>query len=533
MATVELTAPELTRREILASFLGLPLAAWACRTAKPPAVPGDIVGASVDIGHRLRSPLPPLGAGGERAEVAIVGAGVAGLSAAWRLRMSGVTDIAMFELEPVAGGTARSGESSVSRYPWGAHYINAPMAENRAMVRLLSETGILEGTDDNGEPRVAEQFLCHEPEERVFYKGRWYEGLYLHAGASSEDQRQLKAFEGELARWASFRDAKGRRAFAIPMAHGSDDAEVTALDKLSMAAWLDAHGFTSPRLRWLVDYACRDDYGSHPEDTSAWAGLFYFVARLPRGGGSSKPVVTWPEGNGFLVHHLARDAAPQVSALVYDVRENGDRVRVSASTGACDARHAIVCAPQFLAPHIVPGAIREDFTYSAWMVANLTLADRPVGLGFPLAWDNVFYESPSLGYVTATHQSGRDYGATQLTYYYPLCDSDPKQARTRLLSGDHAVWSDVALSDIARAHPGISALTTRLDVMRWGHAMVRPKPGFIFGKARAAAAAPLGRIHFAHSDLSGLALFEEAFYRGVHAAEAVLKARGDRMESIL
>ena len=37
---------------------------------------------------------------------------------------------------------------------------------------------------------------------------------------------------------------------------------------------------------------------------------------------------------------------------------------------------------------------------------------------------------------------------------------------------------------------------------------------------------PLGRVHFAHTDLSGLALFEEAHDHGVRAAEEVLTALG-------
>ena len=45
--------------------------------------------------------------------------------------------------------------------------------------------------------------------------------------------------------------------------------------------------------------------------------------------------------------------------------------------------------------------------------------------------------------------------------------------------------------------------------MRWGHGMVRPTPGTIWGGARALAAAPVGAVHFAHTDLSGIALFEE------------------------
>ena len=58
--------------------------------------------------------------------MAILGAGVAGLSAAWRLHRRGVTDFTVLELEDRPGGTSRSGENAVSAFPWGAHYVPAP-----------------------------------------------------------------------------------------------------------------------------------------------------------------------------------------------------------------------------------------------------------------------------------------------------------------------------------------------------------------------------------------------------------------------
>ena len=90
----------------------------------------------------------------------------------------------------------------------------------------------------------------------------------------------------------------------------------------------------------------------------------------------------------------------------------------------------------------------------------------------------------------------------------------------------------MALTDLERAHPDIRSLTTRLDVMRWGHAMIRPRPGLIWGGARAEAQKPYRGVHFAHTDLSGLALFEEAFDHGLRAAEEVLRERGINSQSV-
>jgi hypothetical protein len=157
------------------------------------------------------------------------------------------------------------------------------------------------------------------------------------------------------------------------------------------------------------------------------------------------------------------------------------------------------------------------------MVANLFLKDRPRSLGFPLAWDNVLYESESLGYVTATHQRGLDRGPTIFTYYYPLTDPNPREARARLLETDWRGWADVTLTDLNRAHADIRSQVERLDVMRWGHAMIRPRPGFVWGGARTKAMQPFRGIHFANTDLSGMPLFEEAFHHGMRAADEVLK----------
>jgi len=150
-----------------------------------------------------------------------------------------------------------------------------------------------------------------------------------------------------------------------------------------------------------------------------------------------------------------------------------------------------------------------------------------------MAWDNVLYDSPSLGYVVATHQAARDHGPTVLTWYLAVTDEDPRLARERLLATPWEDWAALALDDLRRAHPDIDALVERVDVCRWGHAMVRPRPGFLGSEALERSSRPLGRVHFAHTDLSGMALYEEAQYWGIHAAEAIMRERGHRFESWL
>ncbi|MBW3593855.1 MAG: twin-arginine translocation pathway signal, partial [Actinobacteria bacterium] len=81
------------------------------------------------------------------------------------------------------------------------------------------------------------------------------------------------------------------------------------LDRRSFARWLDEEKFTSPRLRWTCDYACRDDFGAPAASVSAWAGLWYFCARR-EGGEENAGYLAWPEGNGRLVAELTRSLSP-------------------------------------------------------------------------------------------------------------------------------------------------------------------------------------------------------------------------------
>ncbi|MCA9577034.1 MAG: NAD(P)-binding protein [Sandaracinaceae bacterium] len=550
-----------SRRDVLRALLGAPLlgqalaSGWlagcggeASSASRVARIEGELLGQDLTAGHRLRDgvSLAALGqAPTEHLRLAILGGGPAGLSAAYRASQSLSEGVALFELETVLGGTSRSAASDVTPYPWGAHYLPMPMAHNPDLLALLRDMGALEEDTPDGVPRGREELLVREPESRVFHQGYWERGLYPYAGASAEDLAELARFRQRVDELVRFRDAQGRRAFSIPLALSSRDEAITSLDRLSAAAWLEREGFRSARLRWLVDYACRDDYGLRAEQASAWAMLFYWVARTEEPGEDTVDLLTWPEGNGALVQHMAARAAQRgvriergqmalevipagpdpggpVRIAVQDVRSGALR-RVTAD-------RCIVAMPRFIAERVVRGLGERDrvasarFTYGAWMVANLHVRERPTSRGVGECWDNVLYDSPSLGYVSATHQRGRDQGQGVLTYYWPLATADADTGRQHLFDADYGTWRDAIVSDLRRAHRNLPDVLTRLDVFRWGHAMIQPRVGRLGADLRAGLTTALGGVHFAHSDLSGIAIFEEAFFHGTRAADEVVAA---------
>lgn len=532
------------RRSFLGASAALLLAACG-EKGEAPLPPGELLSTQHALGHRLRDGGLPAPKEKRSARVVIVGAGIGGLSAAWRLRRAGFEDFTLLELEHRPGGNARWGENEVSAYPWGAHYIPVPSVESRATRLLLAELGVLEGNAEAATPRYAERALVQAPQERHYRNGSWSEGIVPLEGRSAAEADDWHRFQVLVRRYQALRGRDGKRAFAIPLDHSSRDAELLALDRMPMDAWLRAQQLTSETVHWVVNYGCRDDYGCDYRNTSAWAGLHYFCCRGGRSETDHDAVLTWPEGNGWVVRRLMERYAFSITpdAMVFRVEEDAKGVTLAVFLATeqraveIRAERVIWAAPFGLAAAVfadreLAGALRT-YDYAPWITANLTLAEPPlVGHGAPLSWDNVICDSPSLGYVVATHQSLASHpGPTVLTWYMPLTTEAPLQGRKRLLSTLRDAWASAALREISRPHPEIRELTRRIDIFANGHAMVLPRPGVIWGDARKRITGHRGRVHFAHADASGLSLFEEANDRGVMAAESVLAAMGSKQES--
>jgi glycine/D-amino acid oxidase-like deaminating enzyme len=463
-------------------------------------IAGGFVNDSFPLGHRLRDRAKFQAAGRvEKHPIVIVGGGMAGLSAAWRLQKRGFRDFVLLEMEREAGGNSRWGENEITAYPWAAHYVPVPGARATLVRELLEEFGVLQnGTWD-------ERRLCFAPQERLFLHGRWQEGIEPEADSTGRDREDYRRFQEQV---NEFR-ASGQ--FTIPMRLG---ARASELDRISMQAWLAQNRFTSPYLNWYINYACRDDYGALARDTSAWAGIHYFASREPE----EKGPLTWPEGNGWVVRRLEERlrAYIRVNSPVYSIAKQGARLRVRTEEVDYIAEKVIFAAPTFLASYLIENAPRVDFVYSPWLTANLVIERPPEDV----AWDNVIYDSPALGYVDATHMSLKTFVDRSVwTFYWSLGDRPPAEARAMLLEKDWVYWRDAILNDLARAHPDIRERVSRIDVMRIGHAMSRPTPGFLESRLKFENRGP---VYYANSDLSGFSIFEEAQFRGVTAADAAL-----------
>ena len=523
-----------------------PLTLGACGARAPAAFEGTWLGAAHERGHRLREPDTFSPSVTRRCAVAVVGGGVAGLAAARALQRAGVDDVHLFELEDQAGGNSRGHAIAGMACPLGAHYLPLPGPDAHEVSELLHEVGLLRSV--GGRTVADERHLCHSPQERLWVDGQWIEGLLPPAEPGSARARQYQRFSALVV------EASRTLRFTIPSWRAGWTAGHAALDALPFAQWLLNQGLDDTGLRWHLDYACRDDYGAGIDTVSAWAGLHYFASRHGfRAPGDDAAdtrdaVFTWPEGNAWLTRRLAAPLGDRLhpASLVTRVEASKHGVALDVKKAQREerwlAQQVIIALPLHVAVRIVaqpPPALVEAgalLAHAPWLVANLhlraPLTDKP---GAPPSWDNVLVDArtpgkagPALGYVDAMHQSLHPApGPTVLSAYWAFGDGDrASRARQRqaLLDEPWQSWSSRVVDDLARAHPDLRAKTARVDLMRYGHAMAIPTPGVRGNAALQALARPgAGRLHYAHADLAGYSIFEEAFTLGHMAGTAAAR----------
>jgi len=499
-----------------------------------------------DEGHFLRDRKPlPAPSQSLSADVLILGSGVAALTAAWQLRKQGHDDVLMLD-GPEPYGNAAGGRFGALGYPTGAHYLPLPTEECAHVRELLADLGVIQRGATSRKPYYDERFVLHAPEDRLLFNGVWQEGVLPHEGVPDAELAEHKRFFAQVEALRSAVGEDGRRRFTFPSEHSSTDAEAAQLDAMSFGAWLAQQGYRAPSLLWYMDYCCRDDYGAGLDTISAWAGLHYFCGR----GGEAENAeqgawLTWPEGLQALASGMERLARPKRLA------GSAVRVRVDNASGGTGqgrgvevlcfalergvprtftirARRVISAMPLHVAARVVenmPDVHKQ--IHAPWMVANFLMKRFPQELpAVPLSWDNVVHGTKGLGYVVSTHQDIRvaPPEKTVFTSYVALADRDPREARKWMMAASGEELLALASVDLKAAYGAqFERCVERVDITLRGHAMAVPVSGFRSDAGLKALREMDGPVLFAHSDLSGFSVFEEASWWGYRAAQKALR----------
>jgi hypothetical protein len=302
-----------------------------------------------------------------------------------------------------------------------------------------------------------------------------------------------------------------------------------------------------------------DEYGCRVQDVSAWAGIQFWAqsnssfADFEPPGTPTSALLSWQEGNAFLAKGLAKRLSSEqlrLAALTVNVSNEKERALVTyidqktpgsplqrgvrGNFTTLQAKWIIYAAPKNSVYHLIPEleqAGRTEFKrckYVPWITAAVHLREPPQKRADMLAWENLCYNSWGLGYIDNRHlmrQHNRFDLPTILTFYAALC-SDIETERYELFQEGWNFWARMILHALEDMHPHISKLITKMDIYKWGHAMVAMNRGYLWGQDRESMKQPFGRIHFAGADVGGTPVFEHAAYRGIETAQAVMDGLG-------
>ncbi|CAM2156748.1 NAD(P)/FAD-dependent oxidoreductase [Pararobbsia alpina] len=501
-------------------------------------------------GHALRDAraLPPP-SGTMSTDVAILGAGAAGLSCAWQLARAGHRDFIVLS-GPEFGGNAAGGQFGDLGYPKGAHYLPLPSMESTHLRDMLADLGVIESGAFAERPLFDERVVVHALDERLMIGGQWQDGLLPTIGVGHDELAEQARFFAYTDSLRTLHGSDNRKVFCIPVAESSRDPRWTSLDRLSFKQWLVSERYTAPTLHWYLDYCCRDDFGAGYDRVSAWAGLHYFAARNGHAANAEDgATLTWPDGLHRMVDKLCKSIDARRATQGWSVP--GFAVRVDERAGGVEALCArmdatgqmttfvlkarrMVCAmPLFVASRVVTGLTAAGFDpardlapRAPWLVSNFLMDGMPrEAQGVALAWDNVVYRGPGLGYVVSTHQVIRVAPPQRSVFsaYQALSTRSPEETRRWLVAAQPDALREQAAIDLFPAYGrDLWRHASALEITVRGHAMATPDVGFLNRPGIQALRDADGPLRFAHSDLSGMSLFEEASYWGIRAANGVI-----------
>jgi phytoene dehydrogenase-like protein len=440
------------------------------------------------------------------AQVCIIGGGLSGLAAAYRLRD---TDLVLLEHLNTTGGHASRGRWKDVYYSQCAAYFVEPEKpldafydELKFPIRKIVEPSDSALIDDK---YVLDTF------------GTGAAKLPFPDAARRDFARMRKDMEKLL------------ESDDYPnMPIGEATAEARKLDRMTWADWLLKEQGYHPAVKIFIDLYSRSAFGApSSENISAFAGLNFWASEFAAR-------YTFPGGNALAAEmlHAAVEKAGRgrvvnpATAVFVEPNSGGVSVTYLDREGRShlvEAKTAIMACPKFVGRHLVKGIPKDQFAamgelaYGTYVVAN-ALCSEPIVEASYDTWTNAapFTDFIVADWVTRTGVAHRAPTRQQvLSVYWPAAYDH----EAPLKEGSFGTFRDATIAGLAKLLPGAKNKIVDVRLARWGHALCHGKPGWYTEKSEIVKRA-VGRVLFAHSDNQGLPAFESALVEGLEAAKS-------------
>jgi protoporphyrinogen oxidase len=505
----------ITRRGFLGGALALSLSSALGRDAS--AAPGRHDGYQVvgwagdafDLPHRLRDGWRPAEPRTwSKREVVVVGAGIAGLSAAFRLQQ---TDLLVLELAQDIGGNARSARYKRWEFNIGSAYF----------VDVDGEAGQMWA--DLGLKPVA----ITAPTDRWYLHGRWIDDPWRDESIATLPPATREAMRG--AKRAFKQIIKSKDFPHNP--YTTATAKALQLDRISFAEWLKPHAH--PDVLALINSYCYSALGAPASVISAYGGINFYSDVI------EECAYAYNEGNAVLAKamaaHVDRAGTGRIHTgcavhRIVPVRDDLARVyytRQGESFGV-EAKRVVLAMPYFVAARAIEGLAPSQRyalgcqSYCCYVVANLCF-DRVVSAQAYDNWvPNAGQWDDYLPVGWADKEAEKPRAAEGQVLGVFACQRRPVLARWRLLVQRPEHFARPIVDAFAKVHPGTIANLRQVHMSRWGHAFIINRPG-MYTRWLPNLRKRIGPIVLAHGDGMGLPAIESSRPEGEAAARIVLR----------
>jgi len=443
-------------------------------------------------------------------DILIVGGGLAGLSAAHRLRNR---DYLVIELSDRPGGTSGAEIHNGLEMAQGAHYDLAyPSYYGEEAIKMLEDLDIIKFN--------AFSKLYDFTDTRYLIDPRHKENCFSN-GEFTEDVLPEGPGRDQLI------DALNKYAGKMPMPTRLIGKEFRHLNNISFIDFLQQKMDIAKDLKTGLDYNMRDDYGASSDRVSALAGIHYFQCRPYFT--QPVPLFSPPEGNYYFVKKIAESLDENrilLQHLGINIQKSGNKF-ITRVLDAANKRSRTITSDKIIyagQKHVLQYVFPTDYSlfesneYAPWLIVNLVLKKRQ---NDPPFWQN---EMPGrhphmLGFVDASAQhKSNESSQTFITMYYNL-----KPEERNLLSEIEFAADGIVDNTVKHASAYFGKdITPEVDkayIKVMGHAMPIPVPGYLFNDRNQYRNEQ--NLVYAGVDNGRLPLLFEAIDSGIVAAELV------------
>jgi len=439
-------------------------------SAPSPLVEGDHFAICHEIRDGHSFPKPDVT---RKVEIAIVGGGMAGLSAAYFLREK---DWLLLEKEEHFGGNAYEEEYQGQFFSTGAAYDYRGSFSDQ----LAKEIGINLLPIDMPDPTI---------DNHTYVPDTWRSGLE-HLPYPKDVVASFKKFRDDVMK----SDVRGQ----MLELDSKPFTDITGAYAPEVAKWWDAYG--------------PSNWGAFTEDTTAFIGVFdaqYLIK------GEDNTRVILPGGLGCISYKLVEVLKPKYGermlsdASVVSIVPDKDEVRITYSQGGklttVSAKIAIVCTPKFFTARIVAGLPNDQkqamrrMRYAPFPMINMIFDQFVYRRGYDNWCPGNSFTDFIVADWTIRNQPGYKPEYNILTFYTPLRESERS---TVLEEEDCKALAGKVLKDFQKALPEFNMDPVEIRVYRRGHPMMMAVPGQ-YTKNRMIASRPMDRIFFGNSDSGG------------------------------